>query len=44
VRTLRKSAALLRAEFMNEKKVESLFPTIQESRVAEEEPAPAVTA
>jgi len=44
VRTLRKSAAVLRAEFMDEKKVEALFPTVQESRVPEEDSTPAAAA
>ena len=35
------SAALLRAEFMDEKKVEALFPTVAESKVKEDEPTPA---
>jgi hypothetical protein len=41
VRTLRKSAAVLRAEFMDEKNVEALFPSIQEAKVLEEEPTSA---
>ncbi len=40
-RALRKSAALLRAEFMDEKKVEALFPTVAESKVKEDDPTPA---
>jgi hypothetical protein len=36
-RALRKNAALLRAELMDEKKVEALFPNIEESKVEEDE-------
>ena len=36
-RTLRKTLAILRAHFMDEKKVERFFPTVAESKVQEDE-------
>jgi hypothetical protein len=36
-RALRKSAAVLRAEFMDEKQVDALFPTVKEAKVKEDE-------
>ena len=40
VRILRKSVAMIRAELMDEKKVQGLFPTVQEARIQEDEQAP----
>lgn len=41
-RTLRKTAATLRAHFMDEKKVEGFFPTVAEAKVQEDEAVAAV--
>ena len=41
-RTLRKTAALLRAHFMDEKKVDAFFPSVAEAKVPEDDEGAAV--